>query len=126
MAEIILNDNHFLVSQTDSHGRITFANEDFLKVCGFSLNELIGKPHSIVRHPDMPKAAFKQLWDTIQSGKVWTGFVKNRAKNGDFYWVYATIMHATNCSGEKAYISARRKPNRAEIVEAEELYRTLQ
>ncbi|MDR0664514.1 MAG: PAS domain-containing protein [Helicobacteraceae bacterium] len=126
MAEIVLRDDHFLVSQTNEKGVITFANDDFLKVCRYSLKELIGRQHNIVRHPDMPKAAFKQLWDTIQSGDIWTGFVKNRAKNGDFYWVYATIMQTTSCDGEKAYISARRKPNRAEIAEAEALYKTLQ
>ncbi|MDR1451458.1 MAG: PAS domain-containing protein [Helicobacteraceae bacterium] len=125
MAEIILRDDHFLVSQTNEKGIITFANEDFVSIAGYSLSEMIGKQHNIVRHPDMPKAAFKQLWDTIQSGKVWTGFVKNRAKSGDFYWVYATIMQTTSREGDKAYISARRKPNRAEILEAEALYGTL-
>lgn len=125
MAEIILRDDHFLVSQTDEKGIITFANEDFVNIAGYSLSEMIGKQHNIVRHPDMPKAAFKALWDTIKSGKIWTGFVKNRAKSGDFYWVYATIMQTTNCDGSRAYISARRKPNRDEIAEAEALYRTL-
>jgi aerotaxis receptor len=125
MAEITLNNDLFLVSQTDEKGIITFANDDFVRVCGYSLGEMIGKPHNLVRHPDMPKAAFKSLWDTVKSGKTWTGFVKNRAKNGDYYWVYATVMKTTDCGGAKAYLSARRKANRAEIAEAEALYRTL-
>ncbi|MDR2905338.1 MAG: PAS domain-containing protein [Helicobacteraceae bacterium] len=124
MAEIVLQDNCFLVSQTNEKGVITFANEDFVKVCGYSLEELIGKPHNIVRHPDMPKAAFKTVWETIQSGKIWTGFVKNRAKNGDFYWVYATII-PTRDRKQNGYISARRKANPAEVAEAEAFYRTL-
>ncbi|GHS86878.1 hypothetical protein FACS189487_01930 [Campylobacterota bacterium] len=125
MAEIVLKEGLFLVSQTNEKGVIIFANEDFVNVSGFSLEELIGKPHNIVRHPDMPKEAFKQLWETIKSGKTWTGFVKNRTKSGDFYWVYATIMHSTDDDGNKAYISARRKANPTEIAEAEALYRTL-
>ncbi|MDR3347636.1 MAG: PAS domain-containing protein [Helicobacteraceae bacterium] len=125
MAEVILNDDAFLVSQTDDQGVITFANGDFVKISGYSLGELVGQPHNIVRHPDMPKAAFKTLWDTIQGGRTWTGFVKNRTKNDDFYWVYATIMEASNIDGSKCYISARRKATRSEIAEAETLYATL-
>ncbi|MDR3162700.1 MAG: PAS domain-containing protein [Helicobacteraceae bacterium] len=125
MAEIELKETHFLVSQTDEKGVITFANEDFSAVCGYSLEELVGKPHNIVRHPDMPKAAFKQLWTTIQSGKTWAGLVKNRAKNGDFYWVYATIMVSINHEGKTSYLSARKRPTPEEVSEAEALYRTM-
>ena len=120
-----MQENVFLVSQTNQKGVITFANDDFIKVAGYSLAELVGKPHNIVRHPDMPKAAFKNLWETIKAGKTWTGFVKNRTKSGDYYWVYATIMASANCQGEKAYISARRRANPDEIAQAVALYATM-
>lgn len=124
--EYILQDTDFLVSQTDSKGKILFANEDFCTVAGYTLEELIGKPHSIVRHSDMPKAAFKDLWDTVKSGKVWTGYVKNSTKNGGFYWVFATVYPNIDCGeGEKGYMSCRRKAYAAEIKAAETLYRTM-
>lgn len=126
MAEIVLHDTDFLVSETDKSGRIRFANEDFCKIVGYANEELVGKPHSIIRHPDMPKAAFKDLWDTIQSGKIWTGFVKNRCKNGDYYWVYATVYPLMGCAGkEGGYLSCRRKANKEEIAAAEALYKTM-
>lgn len=126
MAEIVLHDTDFLVSETDKSGKIRFANEDFCKIVGYTNEELVGKPHSIIRHPDMPKAAFKDLWDTIQSGKIWTGFVKNRCKNGDYYWVYATVYPLMGCAGkEGGYLSCRRKANKEEIAAAEALYKTM-
>lgn len=125
MAEIVLKDDAFLVSETNPKGVITFANDEFIKISGFSKGELLGKPHNIVRHPDMPKAAFADLWQTIKSGKTWTGFVKNRAKNGDFYWVYATVTPTKGCDGSPSYLSSRKKASPAEIAEAEALYRTL-
>jgi len=124
--EYVLKETDFLVSQTDSTGKILFANEDFCKVAGFTLEELVGKPHNIVRHPDMPKAAFKDLWDTVQSGKIWTGYVKNSTKDGGFYWVYATVYPNIAC-GEKdnGYLSCRRKASTEEIQAAEALYKTM-
>ncbi len=92
--EKILKDSDFLVSQTDSKGIILFANEDFCEVAGYTLEELVGKPHSLVRHPDMPRAAFKDLWSTVKAGKVWKGYVKNATKNGGYYWVFATVSNA--------------------------------
>jgi len=125
--EHVLKDTDFLVSQTDSKGKILFANDDFCKIAGYTLDELIGKPHSIVRHPDMPKAAFKELWDTIKSGKVWTGYVKNGMKNGGFYWVYATVYpNIASGGGEGGYMSCRRKASVDEIKTVEALYKTLQ
>ncbi len=88
----MLNDYTFLVSETDEKGIILFANDDFCKIAGYDIDELIGQPHNIIRHKDMPKAAFKDLWETVKKGNIWTGYVKNRAKNGDFYWVYATVF----------------------------------
>ncbi len=121
MAELKLNDTSFLVSETDKKGIITFANEDFCQIAGFTLEELVGKPHSIVRHPDMPKAAFADLWKTVQSGQVWTGYVKNACKNRqDYYWVYATVYPT-----QYGYMSCRRMASRDEIDRAQALYQTL-
>lgn len=126
MQEYILKNDDFLVSQTDAKGVIIFANDDFCKVAGYTIDELVGKPHSIVRHPDMPKAAFKDLWETVKSDKVWSGYVKNRTKDGGFYWVFATVypMYDTTRE-EQTYLSCRRKPSKQEIEEAEALYKTL-
>jgi aerotaxis receptor len=125
MAEIKLQDTDFLVSETDEKGRILFASDDFMKISGFSLDELVGQPHSIVRHPDMPKAAFKDLWDTVKSGKKWKGYVKNRSKNGDYYWVYSTVYPVTNCQGNRGYISCRKSVSQEEIDTYEALYKTM-
>lgn len=125
MAEIVLRDDAFLVSETNLKGVITFANDEFIKISGYSKAELLGKAHNIVRHPDMPKAAFADLWRTIQGGKIWTGFVKNRAKNGDFYWVYATVTPTKGCDGNPSFLSSRKKASSIEIAEAEALYRTM-
>jgi aerotaxis receptor len=125
MKEIILEEYAFLVSETDEKGIIKFANEDFCKIAGYTINELIGQNHNIVRHKDMPKAAFEDLWKTIKLGKIWSGFVKNKAKNGDHYWVFATVFPFVNHKGEKGYLSCRRKPTKEEIIEHEELYKTL-
>lgn len=124
--EHILHESDFLVSQTDSEGIILFANDDFCKIAGYSLEELIGQPHSIVRHRDMPKAAFKDLWDTIQSGRVWCGYVKNSTRDGGFYWVFATVYPNIACGeNDHGYLSCRRKASSEEIRAAEELYKTM-
>lgn len=125
LKETVLKDNAFLVSETDARGVITFANDEFIKVSGFLKEELIGKPHNIVRHPDMPKAAFQNLWDTIQSGKTWAGFVKNRTKDGGFYWVYATVSPSKGCNGDLVYLSCRKKASADEIEQATKLYKTM-
>jgi len=104
-----LTTKSFLVSETDENGIITFANDDFCTYAGYSLDELIGKPHSIVRHPDMPKAAFADLWKTVKKGERWRGFVKNLSKDGSYYWVYATVFPFESCDGSRGYISCRRK-----------------
>ncbi|MDY3200207.1 MAG: PAS domain-containing protein [Arcobacter sp.] len=123
--EIILDDFAFLVSETDEKGNIIFANDDFCTLAEYSVDELIGKPHNVVRHKDMPKAAFKDLWATIQKGNVWTGYVKNSTKSGNYYWVYATIFPTITSEGTKGYISCRRKATQEEINEASELYEKL-
>ena len=126
MQEQILKDDDFLVSLTDAKGKILFANDDFCNIAGYNLNDLIGKPHSIVRHPDMPKAAFKDLWDTVQKGEVWTGYVKNATRDGNFYWVFATVYPMKDPhTNETTYMSCRRKPSREEVEESEKLYKTM-
>ena len=120
--ETVLDKNAFLVSETDLKGVIKFANEDFCKVAGYSLEELVGKPHNVVRHKDMPKKAFKSLWDTVQRDEIWTGYVKNATKDGGYYWVFATVYPFESCDGTKGYLSCRRKPTNEEIQKAEILY----
>jgi aerotaxis receptor len=123
--ETVLDDYAFLVSETDEKGIIRFANDDFCKIAEYSLEDMIGKPHNMVRHKDMPKAAFKDLWDTVKKGQVWTGYVKNATKSGGYYWVYATVYPFESCDGSKGYMSCRRKASREEIEEHEALYKQL-
>ena len=123
--ELILEDNAFLVSETDESSKIIFANDDFCTLAGFSVDELIGKPHNVVRHPDMPKAAFKDLWATVKRGDIWTGFVKNSTKSGDYYWVYATVYPTVTSEGGKGYISCRRKASAYEVELHEKLYKEM-
>ena len=121
--ETILDDYAFLVSETDAKGTILFANSDFCKIAEYTLEELIGQPHSMVRHKNMPKKAFKSLWDTVQKGEIWTGYVKNATKSGGYYWVYATVYPFESCDGSKGYMSCRRKATQSEIADAVELYK---
>ena len=123
--EKILNDNAFLVSETDSKGIITYANEEFCNVAEYKLEELVGMPHNIVRHDDMPKAAFDDLWKTVKEDKVWQGFVKNKSKSGNFYWVYATVYPFETCSGANGFLSCRRKASTEEIMEYTALYKQM-
>jgi aerotaxis receptor len=123
--EIILEEFAFLVSETDEKGIIIFANDDFCKIAGYTIDELIGSPHNKVRHPEMPKAAFQDLWETIKSGKVWTGYVKNATKQGDFYWVFATIFPTTTSDGRKGYLSCRRKATKEETDKYTLIYKGL-
>ena len=124
--ETVLNDNAFLVSETDAKGNILFANEEFCRVAEYSMDELLGKPHNLVRHNDMPKAAFKDLWDTVKSGEVWQGYVKNKTKSGGYYWVFATVYPYLNEKKEQCYMSCRRKPSKEEVIKHEALYKTMQ
>jgi PAS domain S-box-containing protein len=111
------------VTKTDTRGFITYANDAFVEVSGYTREELIGKNHNIVRHPDMPKWAFADLWATIQGGHPWRGVVKNRTRSGDFYWVRATVSPVVEDNKVVGYMSLRKKPTRQEIAGAEELYR---
>jgi len=121
--ETKLDEYSFLVSETDEKGTITFANDAFCNIAGYTVDELIGQPHSIVRHSDMPKAAFKSLWETVRAGDVWTGFVKNATKAGGYYWVFATVFPFETCNGGRGYLSCRRKASGVEIAEHTALYK---
>jgi aerotaxis receptor len=112
-----------IVTKTDLKGVITYANESFVALSGFQREELIGFSHNVVRHPDMPPAAFADLWRTIQAGHPWRGFVKNRAKNGDFYWVEAYVTPITENGIITGYMSVRTPPAREDVAAAEAAYR---
>ena len=111
-----------LVSTTDPQGRITHCNAAFVQVSGYSYEELLGQPHNLVRHPDMPPEAFKDLWSTIGHGRPWSGVVKNRCKNGDHYWVLANVTPVMENGKPVGYMSVRLKPTREQIQDAEALY----
>ncbi len=123
--EIPMVDGTILVSKTDPKGIITFCNDEFVRISGFSEEELIGRSHNIVRHPDMPPAAFADLWDTIRRGEPWHGLVKNRTKHGDHYWVYANVTPIFENGKITGYMSVRTKPTARQIDAAEERYRQM-
>jgi len=120
--EVVMGDDDIIVSTTDLKGKMTSVNPTFIHISGFTEAELIGKPHNLVRHPDMPAAAFQDLWDTIQAGEPWTGIVKNRCKNGDFYWVKANATPIVEHGQRVGYLSVRTKPLPEEIRAASDLY----
>lgn len=111
-----------LVSKTDRKGIVTYANPAFVAISGYSEQELLGKNHNLVRHPDMPPEAFKDLWDTVKAGRTWTGIVKNRAKSGDHYWVRANVTPVPLPNGDVEYMSVRTEPTAEEKTFAEDLY----
>jgi aerotaxis receptor len=111
-----------LVSRTDLKGRITYVNPAFVEASGFAAGDLMGKAHNIVRHPDMPSEAFADMWLSLGQGLPWTGLVKNRRQNGDFYWVLANVTPIGRNGRVQGYMSVRSKPGRAEVAEADALY----
>ena len=123
--EVVLRDDHMIVSRTDLKGVIDYVNPDFIEVSGFTSGELLGKPHNIVRHPDMPPAAFADFWRTLKSGRPWRGLVKNRCKNGDYYWVDANAAPLWKDGKVVGYMSLRRRASRADIDAADRLYRAI-
>jgi aerotaxis receptor len=123
--EYDFRDSAIIISKTDPKGIITEANDDFVEVSGFSREEIIGQPHNILRHPDMPAAAFADLWATIRKGRLWNGIVKNRRKNGDHYWVEANVAPIKENGRITGYVSVRTKASRAQIAAAEKLYADL-
>ncbi len=121
--EVAFPAGRLIVSRTDLQGIITHANDAFVEMSGYQREDLIGAPHHILRHPDMPKVAFKGLWDTLTEGKKWHGYVKNLRKDGSFYWVYATAVPNIRNGVVVGYTSVRRKPSRTRINELLPVYR---
>ena len=123
--EVVMKESQFLVTKTDLKGIMTFVNRDFIDISGFSRDELVGKNHNMVRHPDMPAVAFEDLWNTVKEEKPWVGMVKNRCKNGDHYWVEANVTPIMEGGRISGYMSVRNKPSRDKIAAAERLYADL-
>ena len=121
--EVPYPDGRLIVSRTDLEGVITHANAAFVELSGWPREALIGAPHCILRHPDMPKAAFKDLWDTVRAGGKWNGYVKNLRHDGSCYWVYATVIANVRDGKVVGYTSVRRKPSRRRIEELVPQYR---
>ncbi len=120
--EYPLDEGATLVSTTDLKSRITYCNPAFVAVSGYERDELIGQPHNLIRHPDMPAEAFRDMWDTLEAGQPWTALVKNRRKNGDHYWVRANVTPVIENGRISGYMSVRTKPGREEVAAAEALY----
>ncbi|MCE5982638.1 methyl-accepting chemotaxis protein [Pseudomonas sp. LF19] len=120
--EVIFQNEQRLISATDLHGNLTYCNDELVAISGFSRDELLGSPHNIVRHPDMPEAVFAHMWSYLKDGKSWMGIVKNRCRNGDHYWVSAYVTPILEGAMVVGYESVRVKPQRADIERAAALY----
>ena len=119
-------DGGVMITETDPAGIITYANRKFREMTGYSKEELIGSPHNINRHPDMPKAAFAQMWDTIKRGEMWEGYVKNMRKDGKHYWVIVWIKPKFDDNGNiVGYIAGRKVPDRREVEKHAQLYKQM-
>ena len=124
--EKVMRENDFIVSKTDLKGRITYGNEIFIEFSGYSEAELLGAPHNIIRHPDMPRGVFKFLWDNIAAGNEVFAYVKNMAKDGSFYWVFANVTPDYDAAGNIiGYLSVRRAPKRSALPVIEGLYKAM-
>ncbi|MDP1831025.1 MAG: PAS domain-containing protein [Geothrix sp.] len=124
--EKVLGEDDFIVSKTDLKGIITYGNRIFIEISGYTEPELLGAPHSILRHPDMPRAVFKLLWDSIQARKEINAYVKNLAKDGSFYWVFANVTPSLDAAGNPiGYYSVRRKPRPEAIQAVGSLYQAM-
>ena len=115
----------YILSETDANGIIVYANELFCEMAGYTLEELIGEPHNIIRHQDMPRIAFAGLWNDLQSKGFWTGIVKNLRKDRGYYWVNATAMRRVHSDGSITYLSIRRVPSRDDVQSCITLYAEL-
>ncbi|NOX58212.1 MAG: PAS domain-containing protein [Planctomycetes bacterium] len=124
--ERTFDSDEIIVSKTDLHGRITYANSVFLRIAQYTEREVLGQPHNLIRHPDMPRCIFRFLWDTIANGQEVFAYVVNRTKPGDFYWVFAHVTPTFDESGNIiGYHSSRRVPDRSILKKIKPLYRTL-
>ncbi|HRO80223.1 MAG TPA: methyl-accepting chemotaxis protein [Alicycliphilus denitrificans] len=124
-SEFTFDERDTLVSVTDTSGHITYCNHAFIHVSGYAREELLGQPHNMIRHPDMPAEAFRDMWETIASGRPWTGLVKNRRKNGDFYWVQANVTPMREGDRITGFLSVRTQPMREQVQAAQALYATM-
>ncbi len=120
--EVPFPDGRLIVSRTDTNGVITHANESFVAMSGYHVDELIGQQHYILRHPDMPSEVFRQLWGTVARRQKWHGYVKNLCKDGSYYWVYASVVANVRDGAVVGYTSVRRKPSRRMVEAAEVTY----
>jgi len=123
--EWFFSKDSYILSETDDKGIIIYANAIFCEIAGYTLEELIGEPHNIVRHPDMPRVAFQGLWDDIQTKGFWTGIVKNIRKDRGYYWVEATVLRRVHSNGDVTYLSVRRSPSREVVASCTTLYAEL-
>lgn len=115
-----------IISETDLKGNITYANRRFCEISGYEREELLGKQHNIIRHPDMPKEVFEKLWSTIKSGQIWHGLVKNLRKDGKFYWVETEIVPSKDDKGEiTGFVAARKAASRKNIEETAVMYKKM-
>ena len=124
--EYLLPPGVALVSRTDLKGRITYVNPAFVEASGFSVEALMGKAHNIVRHPDMPEEAYRDMWETIGKGIPWSAPVKNRRKDGTYYWVMANVTPLMEGDQPVGYMSVHTQASREQIQQAEQLYKTMQ
>jgi len=124
--EEVLFDGRSLISETDTKGIITYINRKFTEMTGYSAAEAVGQPHSLLRHPDMPKAAFEQMWGIIKAGKIWEGYVKNLRKDGKYYWVVVHIVPKLDEEGNTiGYIASRKMPDRNHLKTVEAQYKEM-
>jgi PAS domain S-box-containing protein len=129
--EIVMRDDDFIVTKTDTVGKLTYCNPIFIEFSGYSEQELLGQQHNIVRHPDMPRAVFSLLWQTVRSGEDFFGYVKNLCRDGSYYWVYATVTPSFSVvSGDNkpeiiGYFSVRRKPDKIKLQLIQDFYRDM-
>jgi PAS domain S-box-containing protein len=124
--EVFFDEDEIIVSKTDVRGKMTYVNDVFLRIAGYREEECLGQPHSMIRHPDMPRAVFKLLWETISQGSEIFAYVKNMTKNGDHYWVIAHVTPTFGGDGQiVGYHSNRRVPERAAIERITEIYKLL-
>ncbi len=123
--EWYFSSNSYILSETDEKGIILYSNDIFCEIAGYKCEDLIGQPHNIIRHPDMPKIAFQGLWDDITTKGFWSGTVKNLRKDGAYYWVQATVLRRVHSDGRVTYLSIRRVPDRAVVDACIPLYAEL-
>lgn len=124
--EVRLGEDDLIVSKTDVKGHITYANRTFMRIAGYSERELLGEPHNIVRHPDMPRGVFKLMWSTLQNGQEFLGYVKNLCKDGSFYWVLANVTPDRDAKGNiRGYFSVRRRPSAQGIAVVAPIYQQM-